>query len=383
MHALNAALEQDLAFAAIVHVFNEVLKDRGNLLIAELRGNNLHAGGAVQIGSALDGRQSDDFGVGDILLQADGQRLAPQAAPVREAADGTGVPLITAGAGGVGDGFLVDQAGGVSILQVLQGGQHVILCHAVDPLAVNFHIVSGCALVELRQCLGALQAGGRVRCGALRDLVLKAGQHLDELVIGGGHVHAEAVQPVLADIGHDSGRRLAGDAVNLAVDGQGIPQVLVDLVIQAALVDEVGQVGDSALRGVVAQRLAVQVKGIGNRVRSVGQLELLGVLVIVDEVQLQVDAGLGVEVGDPLLGAIFLVHAVMDPPDELVGLLRVLVEGSGVGSRLLGRCSGGIGRRRGSRRAAGAAAGGQQGGCAGRGQQHGNLFFHGFLLRLI
>ena len=78
-----------------------------------------------------------------------------------------------------------------------------------------------------------------------------------------------------------------------------------------------------------------------------------------------------------------LVHAVMDPPDELVGLLRVLVEGSGVGSRLLGRCSGGIGRRRGSRRAAGAAAGGQQGGCAGRGQQHGNLFFHGFLLRLI
>ena len=366
-----------------MHVFNEVLKDRGNLLIAELRGNNLHAGGAVQIGRALDGRQGDDFGVGNILLQADGQRLAPQAAPVREAADGTGVPLITAGAGGVGDGFLVDQAGGVSILQVLQGGQHVILCHAVDPLAVNFHIVSGCALVELRQCLGALQAGGRVRCGALRDLVLKAGQHLDELVVSGGNLHAEAVQPVLADIGHDSGRRLAGDAVNLAVDGQGIPQVLVDLVIQAALMHEVGQIGDSALRGVVAQRLTVQIERVGNGVGRVGQLELLGVLVVVDEVQLQVDAGLSVEVGDPLLGAVLLVHTVMDPPDELVGLLRVLVEGSGVGSRLLGRCSGGIGRRRGSRRAAGAAAGGPQGGCAGRGQQHGNLFFHGFLLRLI
>ena len=146
---------------------------------------------------------------------------------------------------------------------------------------------------------------------------------------------------------------------------------------------EVGQIGDSALRGVVAQRLTVQIERVGNGVGRVGQLELLGVLVVVDEVQLQVDAGLSVEVGDPLLGAVLLVHTVMDPPDELVGLLRVLVEGSGVGSRLLGRCSGGIGRRRGSRRAAGAAAGGQQGGCAGRGQQNGNLFFHGFLLRLI
>ena len=383
MHALNAALEQDLAFAAIVHVFNEVLKDRSNLLIAELGGNDLHAGGAVQIGRALDGRQGDDFGVGNILLQADGQRLAPQAAPVREAADRAGVPLITAGAGGVGDGFLVDQAGGVSILQVLQGGQHVILCHAVDPLAVDFHIVSGCALVELRQCLGALQAGGRVRCGALRDLVLKAGQHLNELVVSGGNLHTQAVQPVLADIGHNGGRRFARHAIDLAVDGQGVPQVLVDLVVEAALVDEVGQVGDSALGGIVAQRFAVQVKGIGNRVRSIGQFQLFGVLVVINEVQFQVDAGFGIKLSDPLLGAIFLVHAVMHPPDELVGLLRVLVEGSGVGSRLLGRCSGGIGRRRGSRRAAGAAAGGQQGGCAGRGQQHGNLFFHGFLLRLI
>ena len=80
------------------------------------------------------------------------------------------------------------------------------------------------------------------------------------------------------------------------------------------------------------------------------------------------------------IGVVANIRQVIKLQNDIV---RVLVEGSGVGSRLLGRCSGGIGRRRGSRRAAGAAAGGQQGGCAGRGQQHGNLFFHGFLLRLI
>ena len=381
MHALNAALEQDLAFVAIVHVFNEVLKDRSNLLIAELGGNDLNAGGAVQVGSAFDRRQGDNFGIGHVLLQAFGQRLAPQATPVREAADGTGVPLITAGAGGVGDSFLVDQAGGVSILQVLQGGQHIILCHAVDPLAVDFHIVSGCALVELRQCLGALQAGGRVRCGALRDLVLKAGQHLNELVVSGGNLHAQAVQPVLADIGHNGGRRFARHAIDLAVDGQGVPQVLVNLVIQAALMHKVGQIGDSALGGIVAQRFAVQVKGIGNRVRSIGQFQLFGVLVVINEVQFQVDAGFGVKLSDPLLGAIFLVHAVMHPPDELIRLLGTFVIGSSRGGGVSSRA--GIRGGAGCSGAAGAAAGGQQGGCAGRGQQNGNLFFHGFLLRLI
>ena len=139
---------------------------------------------------------------------------------------------------------------------------------------------------------------------------------------------------------------------------------------------KVGQIGDSALGGIVAQRLAVQVKGIGNRVRSIGQFQLFGVLVVINEVQFQVDAGFGVKLSDPLLGAVLLVHTVMDPPDELVGLLGTFVIGSSRG--------GGVSSRAGIRGgAAGAAAGGQQGGCTGRGQQHGNLFFHGFLLRLI
>ena len=364
-----------------MHVLDEILVDRGNLLIAELGGNDLHAGCAVQVGSTLDRGQCDDFGIGHILLQAGGQGFAPQAAPVREAADGAGVPLIAAGAGGVGNGFLVDQAGGVGILQILQSGQHVILCHAVDPFAVNLNIVGGCALVELRQCLGALQAGGRVRCGALRDLVLKAGQHLNELVVSGGNLHAQAVQPVLADIGHNGGRRFARHAIDLAVDGQGVPQVLVNLVIQAALMHKVGQIGDSALGGIVAQRFAVQVKRVGDRVGSIGQFQLLGVLVVVDKVQFQVNAGLGLKFGNPLLGAVLLVHTVMDPPDQLFGLLGTFVIGSSRGGGVSSRA--GIRGGAGCSGAAGAAAGGQQGGCAGRGQQNGNLFFHGFLLRLI